>query len=192
MTTDGQNTLTQQLSPEALSNLTVFANVVAWKQPNLDVLRAEFSGKYSPLVETMQTQIKKSHSRGKLVLPDLRAFNNETVAVFTDYGGESKEAKYFTYSTLVCGWNLTRWFLDTMNAVRQTHGLGDKEIAFKDFGMGQVQRSLPGYLNALDKLPGFLFTLAIDKRLRSLFGQGGKETREFIAQTLKSAGLGER
>jgi hypothetical protein len=88
--------------------------------------------------------------------------------------------------------DLTRWFLDTMNAVRQTHGLGDKEIAFKDFGMGQVQRSLPGYLNALDKLPGFLFTLAIDKRLRSLFGQGGKETREFIAQTLKSAGLGER
>jgi hypothetical protein len=76
--------------------------------------------------------------------------------------------------------------------VRHQHGLGTKEIAFKDFRMGQLRRSLPGYLAALNMLPGFLFTLAIDKRLPSVFGPRGKETRELIARALTEAGLGER
>jgi hypothetical protein len=58
--------------------------------------------------------------------------------------------------------------------------------------MGQVQRSLPGYLTALNVVPGFLFTLAVDKRLTSLFGPRGKETRELIARALIEAGIGER
>ena len=79
-----------------------------------------------------------------------------------------------------------------MSAVRQRHGLGTKEIAFKDFRLGQVQRSLPDYLTALNVVPGFLFTLAVDKRLTSLFGPQGKETRELIAQALAQTGAGER
>jgi hypothetical protein len=126
------------------------------------------------------------------VLPNLRAFNNETVAAFSDYGGESKDGKYLTYSTLVCGWNLTGPFLEMMSSVRQRHGLGTKEIAFKDFRMGQVQRALPEYLTALNVVPGFLFTLAVDKQLTSLFGPQGKETRELIARALTEVGAGER
>ena len=109
-----------------------------------------------------------------------------------DYGGESKDAKYLTYSTLVCGWNLTQQFLEMMRIVRQRHGLGTKEIAFKDFRMGQLQRSLPDYLTALNAVPGFLFTLAVDKRLISLFGPQGKETRELIARALAEVGAGNR
>ena len=58
--------------------------------------------------------------------------------------------------------------------------------------MGQVQRSLPDYLTALNVVPGFLFTLAVDKRFTSLFGPQGKETRELIAQALAQTGAGER
>jgi hypothetical protein len=182
------------LSPEIIRKVAEFANSLAWKNPDLDILRAEFSGQYSPLAETLQLHVKRSHARGRLVLPDLRAFSNETVAVFTDYGGESRSAKHFTYSTLVCGWNLKDVFLENMKSVRRKHGLADKEIAFKDFGMGQLQRSLPDYLNALNLLPGFLFTLIVDKRVSSLFGptRDRKSTREFITQTLETAGFGKR
>jgi hypothetical protein len=181
-----------QPSAELIHKITEFANKLAWKQPDLTVLKPEFSGQYPLVAEAMQLHIKASDWPKRLVLPDLRAFNNETVAIFTDYGGESKKAKFLTYSTLVCGWNLTHRFLEMMEIVRHQHGLGTKEIAFKDFRMGQVQRSLPGYLTALDMVPGFLFTLAIDKRLTSLFGPQGKETRELIARALAEAGLGER
>ena len=35
-----------------------------------------------------------------------------------------------------------------MEQIRERHGLGNKEIAFKDFGMGQVRRALPDFLHA--------------------------------------------
>jgi hypothetical protein len=170
MTTDTEDVAAQP-SAEMIQKVTEFANALAWKKPDLTVLRPELSGQYPPIAEAMQQHIKLSDWRKRLVLPDLRAFNNHTVAVFTDYGGESKDAKYLTYSTLVCGWNLTHQFLELMKVVRDRYGLGTKEIAFKDFRMGQVQRSLADYLTALNAVPGFLFTLAVDKRLTSLFGR---------------------
>ena len=181
-----------QLSAEIIQKITEFANALAWKKPDLNVLRPEYSGQYPPIAEAMQRQIIMSDWRKRLVLPDLRAFKNQTVALFTDCGGESKDAKYFIYSTFVCAWDLSGPFSEMMKNVRQRHGLGSKEIAFKDFRMGQVRRSLPNYLTALNAVPGFLFTLAVDKRLTSLFGPRGKETNELIAQGLMEAGIGER
>ena len=58
--------------------------------------------------------------------------------------------------------------------------------------MGQIQRALPGYLAALNAVPGFLLTLAVDKKLTSLFGPQGKDTQELIAQALTEAGVAER
>jgi hypothetical protein len=191
MTTNDPKTAAQP-TPDVLAKLREHANKLAWKSPDLNVLRPDLAGQYPAIAEKLQEHIKRSDRRLRLVLPDLRAFANETVAVFTDYGGESKDAKYFTYSTLVCGWNLTSDFLKMMKTVRAQHGLGTKEIAFKDFGMGQLQRSLPGYLAALNAVPGFLFTLAVDKRLGSLFGPDTKEGREKIAQQLKELDVGER
>jgi hypothetical protein len=70
--------------------------------------------------------------------------------------------------------------------------LGEKEIAFKDFRMGQVQRALPDYLAAANNVPGFLFTLAVDKRLPTLFGPLEKSTRNSISQILAENGFGDR
>ena len=90
-------------SDEMFQKMTEFANAVAWKRPDLNVLRPELNGQYPPVAEAIQKHLKLSDWRKRLVLPNLRAFDNETVAVFSDYGGESKDAKYLTYSTLVCG-----------------------------------------------------------------------------------------
>lgn len=183
-----------KLQPDAemIRKVTEFAQKVAWKNPDLQVLKPEFAGQYPLIAETIQDHLVRSDRRQKLVLPDLRAFANQSVGVFTDYGGESSDAKFRTYSTLVCGWNLTNPFVEAMTSVRNIHRLGEKEIAFKDFGMGQIARALPGYLNALDRVPGFLFTLAVDRQLSSIFGPQTKEARERIGQDLEAAGLGVR
>ena len=99
---DAQRAGQGRLSIETIQMITELANTLAWKKPNLDVLHSERAGQYPPIAEALQRHIKLSDCRNKLVLPNLRAFGNETVAVFTDFGGESR-SQYLTYSTLVCG-----------------------------------------------------------------------------------------
>ena len=89
-----------------LFEATQFANEVAWKRPDLNILRQEYKGQYSHFVEAVQEKILMSHSRGRLILPNLAAFGNKVVGVFSDYGGEHKEARYLTYSVLVCTFDL--------------------------------------------------------------------------------------
>ena len=83
-------------------------------------------------------------------------------------------------------------FLERVKNVRKEYNLGNKEIAFKDFSMGQLNRALSEYLNALDLLPGFLFSLAIDKRIGSVFGPSDKDTERWIVEVLESEGFGGR
>jgi hypothetical protein len=66
-----------QLSPEMIQKIIEFANTVAWKQPDLDVLQPELSGQYPPIAVIMQEHPKRSDHRKNLILPDLRAFGNE-------------------------------------------------------------------------------------------------------------------
>ena len=174
------------------AKLTELANALVRRNPYVEVLRPELSGQYSVLSETLQEKLRARQMNKRLVLPDLQAFNNQTVALFTDFGGEHKEALYRTYSTLVFGWNMSDLFVERMKRIRSNHKLDDKEIAFKDFSMGQVNRAISDYLNALDFLPGFLFSLAIDKRIESVFGPNGKNTQKWIVEVLQSEGFGGR
>jgi hypothetical protein len=129
----------------------------------------------------------KGHNRQRLFLPDLSAFNNESIGVFSDYAGESS-GNYNAYSALVCGWSYIGAFASRMIEVRRTHSLGEKEIAFKDFGMGQLRRALPDYLSALNNLlPGFLCTLVVDKKIQTLLGPDSKQ----LARMLQDEGIGE-
>ena len=169
---------------------TNLANEVAWKRPDLEILREEYKRQYSILVETVQEKILMSHGRRRLVLPNLAAFGNKAVGVFSDYGGEHKEAKYFTYSVLVCAFDLRGLFSEKMSETRTKHSLGSKEIAYKDFRMGQLRRALPEYLLALDNyLPGFLLTLAVQKRVLEESSSTSKEVRNLLEKALNSIGV---
>ena len=181
-----------ELSKTDYDSLCELANALIWRNPNVEVLRPKFRGQYSMLAETLQEKLLARRSRKRLVLPNLQAFGNETVALFTDFSGEHKEARFRTYSTMICGWNMSDLFLERVKTVRRKYKLWDKEIAFKDFSMGQLSRALPEYLNALDLLPGFLFSLAIDKRIGSVFGPSNKDTERWITEVLESEGFGGR
>jgi hypothetical protein len=96
-----------------------------------------------------------------------------------------------TYSILVCGYGYTSVFADKVKHVREKYSLGDKEIAFKDFRFGPLQAALPDYLAAANELPGFLCTVAVDKRITTLFGApDDKAALHRLTQILTDRGLG--
>jgi hypothetical protein len=160
-------------------------------RPNLNVLRAEYEGSYSPLVQVLEAELKKREAAGNLLLPDLSALANQTIGIFSDYGGESS-GNYYTYSFLLCAWGSLAPFKREMNKVRAKFVMGSKEIEFKDFGMAIIKNALPTYLGVLDGyVPGLLFTLIVDKRLGSLFGPADKSTTRDLARILDENGFGK-
>ena len=70
--------------------------------------------------------------------------------------------------------------------VRAKYSLGDKEIAFKDFGMARIRNALPTFLETLNGyVPGLLLTLVVlEKRIVSLFGPPTKSTGAALTQML--------
>jgi hypothetical protein len=177
-------------SNEEFVKLIEVANQLVWKKPNLDVLVPRADGlEYPVIATTLQEMLKFYEAQGKLFLPNLTAFNNKHVAIFSDYAGESS-GNYHTYSVLVCAWDALGLLRRQMQDIRVRHGLNTKEIAFKEFGMGQVQRALPDFLRAADSILGFLCTLVVSKKLTSVFGDPNRATQEELSKILSDAGLG--
>src|SRR3954469_19080569 len=80
-----------------------------------------------------------------------------------------------------------------MRQARKEFSIGNKEIAFKDFGKGEVQRVLPAYLEILNGyVLGLLLTLIIDKKLVSLFGENSRSNIKMLADILKARRFGKR
>ncbi len=161
-------------------------------EPNLNVLKPEHEGQYTPLVVAIETELKKRDAAGLLLLPDLSALANTTVGIFSDYGGEHKSSSYLTYSFLMCSWGSLGTFWVEMKKLRANCGLRNKEIEFKDFGMGVVRNALPPYLDLLNGyVPGLLFTVVVEKRILSLFGPQDSSTGSALSQRLKEKGVGK-
>ena len=153
------------INSDQFAELAKLADALVWKDPDLHVLRLELLDQYPSIVHALQDSLLASHQRGKLILPDLEAMGNTSIGLFSDYAGESS-GNYYTYSFLTCAWLATGMFHERMREVRDRTKLGKKEIAFKDFRMGQMRQALPEYLNLLDTfVPGFLLTVVIDKKL---------------------------
>ena len=169
-----------------------YANTLPLKERRLPILRRDPpTAMYSDLIEMVEHQLILSDQERRLVLPNLKAFSNSSLGVFSDYSGEGS-GSYFVYSVLVCGFNMRAGFDLLMKDARERHRLGEKEIAFKDFRMGQMRRALPDFLHAADQLPGFLCTVAVDKAIVSVLGAHDRENKEKMIGLLEQAGLGRR
>jgi hypothetical protein len=176
---------------EYRQRLIRFANQLVLKRVPLPLLRRPNpESQFSSLIESVDHLLTESHRQRKLLLPNLAAFNNKDIGVFSDYSGEGS-GRYFVYSVLVCGMNMRLSFENRAAVARAESDLGGKEIAFKDLNMGQMRRTLPGFLEAADQLPGFLCTVAVEKGIRSVFGSEVDASRQ-LAQVLEDAGVGSR
>lgn len=145
------------------------------------------------LTRSLEEQLNKLIARQSLFLPNLQA-HNETIAIFSDYGGESPDSRYHVFSFLICAWNTLAMFRDAQSQLRFEHKLNApvKELAFKSLGYGPLDRALPGYIRNLNNsVPGVLVSVVIEKGRLSLWGADRKATQREIANTLKDAGLGD-
>lgn len=150
------------------------------------------TSEYPWFIREFQKQLIAQEGRRELLLPNIRD-NNESIAIFSDYGGESHDSKYLTYSFLICAWNQTGLFTKAMEKLRTDTGLNSpfKEIAFKDFRYGPIRRALEGYLKNLSNyVNGYLLTVVVEKSAGSIFGTDRKATHEFITKALSENGFG--
>lgn len=173
---------------KAIRDLSLSATLV---RPDLNIIPD--TEEYPWIIREFQKKLQAMERRHELLLPDIRK-ENESVAVFSDYGGESSDSQYNTYSFLVCAWNQTGPFKKHMDIVREEAGLNNpfKEIAFKDFRYGPIKRALPKYLSGLSNLVnGYLLTVVISKDVPSIFGGGNKKAaRQELSRALDENKLG--
>ena len=166
-----------------------FAQRVTITEPQINVLKEDIIDQYLLNVRALDHSFRQKLGRKKLLLPELRNDGNESIVVYSDYGGESSDSLYQTYSFLVCGWNHSFAFPEGMVDLRKKHSLGEKEISFKDLRYGPIKRSLDEYLTLLhNTVPGILVTVVVDKKIKSFFGE---KIPTYVFEELDSVGLNQ-
>jgi hypothetical protein len=125
-------------------------------------------------------------------LPDFS--DDKKIAVLSDFGGEHPSAHFNTYSFLFLAYNKVGPFADKVDALRQKHNLLDpySEFAYKRLRSGARSRALPEFLQLIDSfIHGAIVTIAIDKRIDTVFGPSKQQTHPVISAHLVTRGLGQ-
>ncbi|WP_075601694.1 hypothetical protein [Saccharicrinis aurantiacus] len=165
-----------------------FVNSMTLKNIQFNSIKRERFEENSSLIRLLDSYFQAQHSKGELTLPELKTMGNESIAIFSDYGGEHKGSKYNSYSFLFCGWNHCYHISEALKKVRKKYDLSKKEISFKDLDYGPSFRALDEYLETIDRnVYGFSLTILIDRKLSSLFI--GNENIHLLKE-IENAGLG--
>ncbi len=170
---------------EAPPELVVFANRTLRRDPPLPLLDDRGAPAF---LQVLDEQLTTYHASGDLLLPDLR--EAESVTVLSDYGGEHKEAQYRTYSFLFTASDFVLPLLEGVREIRERHRL-EIEIAFKERRFGPLRRALPEILNLVDRTPGLLFTLAVDRKVTSIIDRNSREGARRVAEAFAELGVAE-
>jgi hypothetical protein len=177
------------LTKEILDGLFELANKYTLKNPHLPLL--DDSKVYNPFVESLDEKLTNLHNKYRtLVLPDFH--RAETVAVFSDYGGEHKGCKFNTYSFLFCTFEFLDKYNQNITEIREKYNLLKpyKEIAFKDLSYSPLKKALPEILNCANNLiNGLLVTVVVDKRIKGTFGLDITDNKDKLYKDLNDSGL---
>ncbi len=96
---------------------------------------------------------------------DLPTLDGPTLAIYSDYGGNSRDCRFNTIGLLfidmerVGEWNVLR------EAVRREYLPDRRRMEFKGLNDGYRRRALPWFLHAADQIPGCCLAIGIDKRI---------------------------
>lgn len=128
-------------------------------------------------------------------IPELPDFSDDKkIAVLSDFGGEHSNALFNTYSFLFMAYNKVGPFSEKIAVLRKTHNLVQpySEFAYKRLRSGARSRALPELLQLIDSfIHGALITIAIDKRIDTVFGSSKHETHLQLSSQLAAHGLGQ-
>lgn len=70
-------------SEEYYKKLTEHANKLALKKPDLNLLRNQPTGEYPIMAQALETLLQERNAKRLLVLPNLTAFSNDALGVFS-------------------------------------------------------------------------------------------------------------
>jgi hypothetical protein len=74
------------------------------KSPDLNLLQKHPKHQYPYFIQLLESLLQQKDTQGSLTLPNLAAFSNGSLGIFSDYSGEGAgSGNYLTYSVLVCG-----------------------------------------------------------------------------------------
>ncbi|XVJ96747.1 hypothetical protein NLY09_14165 (plasmid) [Burkholderia vietnamiensis] len=139
-----------------------------------------------------------SHLLNRIVqqsIQELPDFSDDSkVAVMSDFGGEHSTARFYTYSFLFLAYNKVGPFEDKVRELRKKYGLLEhySEFAYKKLRSGAKARALHEYLQLIDTfIHGAIITIAIDKRIETVFGAQKKQAHPIMVKHLQEEGLGE-
>lgn len=124
-------------------------------------------------------------------LPDFS--DDKGVAVMSDFGGEHPAARFYTYSFLFLAYDKVGPFAKKVKELREKHGLVApySELAYKKLKSGPRSRALPEYLELVDNfIHGAIITVAIDKRIDTVFAADKRQAHPIIIEHLLSHSLG--
>lgn len=165
------------------------ANNFTLKNPILPCLPKDNG--FTPYARSLDEKITNQHRIYKtLLLPDLS--KSKTLGVYSDYGGEHEESKYFTYTFLFHGYDSIQLFNERIIEIRKKYKMYDpyKEIAFKSLGYGPLKSALPEILTSANNyINGLLVTIIVDKRINSTFGLNLKGNRKKLKETLQEQNM---
>ena len=127
-------------------------------------------------------------------LPELPDFSEDTqLGVFTDFGGEHDGAEFATYSVLIVSLDKIDPFQRAIESLRQRHGILKpySEFAYKKLANGARRRALGEFLKIVDSfLHGLLVTVAVDKEMKTVFGDSKHRAHAGMTAQLASLALG--
>lgn len=170
-------------------DLIKLANELILKSIPLPVLKKEMS---TPIfIQILEDQLTRLYQDKKLLLPNFHEHVN-TIAIFSDYGGESHESLYLTYSFLFVAYDALYHLLKIMAKARKDYGLIEpySEICFKNKEYGPIHRILDDWLKIGDCIPGLLLTLLIPKDVISVVGKNEKKDIYNLTTILQKYGYG--
>jgi len=148
---------------------------------------SKVSGEYPYFSQLLNWIVQEKISE----LPD---FSNDTkIAIMSDFGGEHQSALFYTYSFLFLAYDKVGPFEEKVKELRMKHGLFEhySEFAYKKLASGAKARALPEYLELIDRyIHGALITIAVDKRIQTVFGAEKKQAQPIMVKQLQEKGLG--
>lgn len=91
------------------------------------------------------------------------------IIIASDYSGENEKSPYQVFSFLLVGIDECLEWNEVRNGFRKEYFPNDRRMAFKNLNDNQRRQALSPFLKLANQLPGFLFTIAIDKTIDTLF-----------------------
>lgn len=137
------------------------------------------------------SHLLKNAINGIKQLPDFS--EDDKIAITSDFGGEHPGASFATYSFLIFSYSKAEPFIREVKKLRKKYKILEpySEFQFKDLRFGPRNRALPDFLSAIDNfIHGALITVAIERKIGTVFGPSKKLAHSFIEEQLATSGLG--